>query len=53
MSEALQALMALAPVVEEAITKGIGKETLIDAIKALIVQASDAEMAREFPGETP
>ncbi len=43
------ALAALEPVVEEALTKGVTSAALVDAIKALIVQASDAEMAREFP----
>ncbi len=44
----------LAPVILEALTKGVSKETLMDAIKGLMDEASDAEMAREFPlGGTP
>ncbi len=50
---ALEAAKEVLPVLVEALTKGVGKETLLEAIKGLIVEASDAEMAREFPGERP
>ena len=45
----LAAAEELAPIVLEALTKGVSKETLMDAIKALMTEASDAEMHREFP----
>ncbi len=51
--ELLAAAEEIAPVVLEALTKGVGKETLLEALRAMIVEASDAEMAREFPGERP
>ncbi len=51
MGALLEALAALEPVVEEALNKGVSSEALVGAIKALIVEASDAEMKREFPGE--
>lgn len=33
----------------EAITKGVTKETLLTLIRKSMVEASDAEMKREFP----
>ncbi len=50
---ALEVAKEVVPVVIEALTKGVTKETLMQAIKDLMTEASDAEMAREFPGETP
>ncbi len=44
-----EALADIAPVLYEALTKGVTKETLIDSIKKLMTDASDAEMHREFP----
>ena len=50
---ALEAAKEVLPVLVEALTKGVSKETLMDAIKGLLTEASDAEMAREFPSEAP
>ncbi len=46
---ALEAAKEVLPVLVEALTKGVTKETLMDAIKALMTEASDAEIKREFP----
>ena len=47
--EVAAALMQVAPVVVDALTKGVSKETLIETIKQLMTDISDAEMRREFP----
>ncbi len=48
---ALEAAKAVLPVLVEALTKGVSQESLMDALKALMTEASDAEMTREYPGE--
>ncbi len=48
---ALEAAKEVLPVLVEALTKGVTAETLMEAIKGLMTDASDAEMRREFPGE--
>lgn len=49
MSEALLSLAG--DVVKRALQEGIGKDLLLSEIDRLLVEASDAEMHREFPGE--
>ncbi len=46
---ALEAAKEVLPALVEALTKGVSKETLMGALKALMTEASDAEMRREFP----
>ncbi len=46
---AIEAAKEIVPVLVDALTKGVGKEALMDMIQALIVEASDAEIEREFP----
>lgn len=44
---------AIAELVAKAIANGIGRDLLIAAIDKMLVEASEAEMRREFPGEAP
>ncbi len=46
--EVAEGLVAIAPLLVEALTKGVSKETLIQAIKDVMTELSDAEMKREF-----
>ncbi len=48
----LEGAKEVLPVLVEALTKGVTKESLVDAIKKLMTDASDAEMKREFPEES-
>ncbi len=47
--EIAEAITEVAPLLYEALTKGVSKETLVNTIKALMTEVSDAEMKREFP----
>lgn len=46
--EIAQAITEIAPLLYEALTKGVSKETLVKTIEDLMTEISDAEMKREF-----